>query len=143
MKEPIDIKLKPHHLGISVADLEASIAWYCEKLDFKVVNRLTLDAIPAKIAFLRHGDFAVELFEVPGASPLPDDRRHPDQDVRTHGTKHIALAVQDTKKVIEVLKERGVDIALDVRVVDQTKIAFIRDNTGNLIEIFEQPELFR
>ena len=142
MNDPRNIALKPHHLGISVADLEASISWYREKLGFTVVNRVTLDHIPAKIAFLQHGDFAVELFEVPGASPLPEDRRHPNQDLRTHGTKHIALAVQDTKKVIEVLKERGVDIAMDVRVVDQTTIAFIRDNTGNLIEIFEQPELF-
>ena len=142
MNDTQSIRLKPHHLGISVADLEASIAWYREKLDFKVVNRLTIDTIPAKIAFLQHGDFAVELFEVPGASPLPEDRRVPNKDLRTHGTKHIALAVQDTKKVVDLLKERGVDIAKDITEVDQTIIAFIRDNTGNLIEIFQQPELF-
>ena len=142
MNDTQSIRLKPHHLGISVADLEASIAWYREKLDFKVVNRLTIDTIPAKIAFLQHGDFAVELFEVPGASPLPEDRRVPNKDLRTHGTKHIALAVKDTKKVVEVLKGRGVDIAKDITEVDQTIIAFIRDNTGNLIEIFQQPELF-
>jgi len=142
MNESQKISVKPHHLGISVADLEASIAWYCEKLEFTVVNRLTLDAIPAKIAFLQHGDFAVELFEVPGASPLPEDRRFPDKDLLTHGIKHIALAVKDTKKMVEKLKERGVDIAMDITEVDQSTIAFIRDNTGNLIEIFQQPALF-
>ena len=142
MSNPIAISLKPHHLGISVPDLEASIDWYCEKLGFTVVNRVTLDAIPAKIAFLQHGDFAVELFEVPGASPLPEDRRYPDRDLLTHGTKHIAFAVEDTQKLVEVLKERGVAVAKDVTEVDQTVIAFIRDNSGNLIEIFQQPELF-
>ena len=50
--------------------------------------------------------------------------------------------MKDTKKVVEVLKGRGVDIAMDIREVDQSTIAFIRDNTGNLIEIFQQPELF-
>ena len=142
MEDPRNIALKPHHLGISVTDLEASIAWYCEKLDFKVVNRLTLDAIPAKIAFLQHGDFAVELFEVPEASPLPEDRRHPDQDVRTHGTKHIAFAVKDLNKVADTLKKGGVDFAKEVTEIDQTLMAFIRDNSGNLIELMQQPELF-
>ena len=142
MNDSQSISLKPHHLGISVADLEASVDWYCEKLGFTVVKRLTLDAVPAKIAFLQHGNFAIELFEVPGASPLPEDRRYPDRDLRTHGTKHLAFAVQDTQKVVEVLKERGVDFAMDITVVDQKTIAFIRDNTGNLIEIYQQPELF-
>ena len=142
MNDSQSFDLKPHHLGISVVDLEASIAWYCEKLDFKVVNRLTLDAIPAKIAFLQHGDFAVELFEVPGASPLPEDRRYPDRDLRTHGTKHIAFAVKDLNKVADTLKKGGVDFAKEVTEIDQTPMAFIRDNSGNLIELIQQQELF-
>ena len=43
---------------------------------------------------------------------------------------------------IDSLKKRGVDIAMDITEVDQSIIAFIRDNTGNLIEIFQQPEHF-
>lgn len=137
-----DFKLKPHHCGISVPDLEASIRWYCDMLGFSVVKRSTLDHIPAKIAFLKHGDFSIELFEVPGASPLPEDRRIPDEDLRTHGIKHLALAVEDTQKTIRELKERGVDVAMDVTEVEQLSIAFIRDNTGNLIELFQQPDLW-
>ena len=142
MNESISIDLKPHHLGISVPDLEASIDWYHEKLGFSLAKRLTIDAIPAEIAFLNHGDFNIELFEISGASPLPDDRRYPDQDIRTNGTKHIAFAVQDLRKFADTLKDRGVDFAKDVTEMDQTLMAFIRDNAGNLIELIQQPGLF-
>ena len=141
MSDSQSFDLKPHHLGVSVPDLEASVDWYCEKLGFTVAKRITLDAIPAKIAFLNHGDFNIELFEIPGASPLPDDRRYPDRDLRTNGTKHIALAVKDLNKVADTLKHRGVDFAKDVTEIDQTLMAFIRDNAGNLIELIQQPDL--
>jgi len=141
MNEPIIIDLKPHHLGISVPDLEASIDWYRENLGFSLAKRLTLDAIPAKIAFLNHGDFNIELFEISEASPLPDDRRYPDRDIRTNGTKHIAFAVQDLRKFADTLKDRGVDFAKDVTEMDQTLMAFIRDNAGNLIELIQPPDL--
>jgi len=34
-------QLIPHHCGISVPDLEASIAWYRDMLGFSVEKRLT------------------------------------------------------------------------------------------------------
>jgi len=129
--------LKPHHCGISVPDLEASIVWYRDMLGFSLKARMTLEAVGAKIAFMKHGDFQIELFEVPGAAPLPDDRRSPNMDLRTHGTKHIAFAVKDLKRVMNTLKERGVDIALDVMDMPDGKVAFIRDNSGILIELIE------
>lgn len=130
-------ELRPHHCGISVPDIEASIAWYRDMLGFSAKARLTLEAVGAKIAFLKHGDFQIELFEVPGAAPLPDDRRYPDVDLRTHGTKHLAFAVEDLKRVVDTLKERGVDIAMDVMNMPDGKVAFIRDNSGILIEFIE------
>jgi len=129
--------LKPHHCGISVPDLEAGIAWYRDMLGFSLKARMTLDAAGAKIAFIKHGDFQIELFEVAGAAPLPDDRRYPDLDLRTHGTKHIAFAVEDLNSVVDTLKERGVDIAKDVTIMPDGKNAFIRDNAGILIELME------
>ena len=130
-------KIKPHHCGISVPDLEASVDWYRDMLGFTVEKRLTLDAVPAKIAFIKRGDFLIELFEIKDASPLPEDRRHPDRDICTHGTKHIAFAVDDVPAFIDSLKKRGVDIAMDVNMMGDKAMAFIRDNAGNLIEITE------
>jgi methylmalonyl-CoA/ethylmalonyl-CoA epimerase len=63
-------------------------------LGFSLVKRLTVEVIPAKIALMKHGDFHVELFEVAGAAPLPESRRHPNLDIKTNGTKHIAFEVE-------------------------------------------------
>jgi len=55
-KSKIDTsRLMPHHCGISVPDLEASIAWYRDMLGFFVEKRLTLDVVPAKIALSGFG----------------------------------------------------------------------------------------
>lgn len=131
------LDLKPHHCGISVSDLEAAIVWYRDMLGFSVKSRITLEALNAKIAFLKHGDFQIELFEVLGASPLPDERRQPNLDLRTHGTKHIAFVVQGLQSAIDGLKGHGVDIAMDVTNTPDGKVAFIRDNAGILIELME------
>jgi len=129
-------KLKPHHGGISVPDIEASIAWYQNMLGFTVIKRMNIDAIPAKIAFMKHGNFCIELFEVPGASSLPECRRNPNEDLKVHGNKHIAFTVENIYQVIAILKKRGVDIAMELTEIGPGEWAcFIRDNAGNLIEL--------
>ncbi len=124
-------ELKPHHVGISIPDLEASIVWYCDILGFTVTRRGYVQAAHAKNAFLKNGDFSIELFEPENPLPMSDDRRYPPKDVATYGTKHIAFEVQDLHKVTETLRKKGVDIAQERP--DGT-VHFIRDNFGVLIE---------
>lgn len=137
------MELKHHHAGVSVADLEASVRWYCDMLGFEVECRFDIPPVPAKVAQLKRGsDLRMELFEVPGAQPLPDDRRHTDRDLRTHGNKHIAFAVQSVEEAVRELRDRGADIAM-VHASDFGTSAFVRDNTGNLIEFVQAPEMWR
>jgi methylmalonyl-CoA/ethylmalonyl-CoA epimerase len=133
--------LKFHHAGVSVPDLESSIAWYKTMLGFDLERRDSLRPLKAKVAFLRRGDMAIELFEVPGAAPLPEDRRFPNKDLLTHGNKHIAFALKDVRATAEELKRRGADVVFVLDIGGGT-VAFIRDNSGNLIELFQQPELW-
>jgi len=130
-------KFKPHHLGISVPDLEASINWYKEMLGFSLEKSMEIKELNAKIAFLYNGNFRIELFEVAGAESLQEARRHPDLDLKTHGIKHLAYEVENVSAFIGELKKRGVDIAMDVNKMENKEMAFIRDNSGNLIEIVE------
>ena len=124
-------EMKPHHVGISVPDLEASIAWYCDVLGFTVVRLGYIQEAHTKNAYLKHGDFYVELFQPDNPIPLPDDRLYPTKDVSTFGTKHIAFEVKDLRKVTEILKKKGIDIAMERP--DGT-VHFIRDNSGILLE---------
>lgn len=137
----MQLDLKHHHGGISVPDLEASIRWYAEVLGFEVEQRFEIPAIPAKIAMLRRGDLRLELFEVPGAQPLPEERRHPNLDLRTHGNKHLAFAIKDIDSAERELRSRGADIVW-VRRFEFGANIFVRDNSGNLVELVLQPEMW-
>jgi methylmalonyl-CoA/ethylmalonyl-CoA epimerase len=128
---------RAHHFGISVPDLEAAIGWYGAMLGFALEKRLSIGAIPARVAFMRRGDFRIEIFEVEGAAPLPEDRRCPNRDLRTHGNKHLCLEVADVPATVRRLREHGADIAFEI-VVEGNPTAFVRDVAGNLIE-FLQP----
>lgn len=135
------LELKYHHVGVSVPDLEASIKWYCNVLDFEVEARCHLPPVPANVAFLRRGVLRVELFQPEEGKPMSDERRYPDADIRTHGNKHVAFAVRDVNAAAEALRARNADIVF-VKHTAQATVLFIRDNAGNLIEMFQQPELW-
>ena len=66
---------------------------------------------------------------------MPESRRYPNQDIATHGTKHIAFEVPDVSSTMDYLEERGVDIAM-------RDPAFIRDNSGILIELIDSSANF-
>jgi methylmalonyl-CoA/ethylmalonyl-CoA epimerase len=136
-----NLAIKPHHLGVSVPDMDAALEWYHSMLGFELESRVYMAIIPADVAFIRNGDFRLELFQVENSNPLPDDRRFPNQDVKTHGNKHICLSVQDVVGTVASLKEKGADIVFQKK-IQGTEMAFIRDVAGNLIELMECPELW-
>jgi methylmalonyl-CoA/ethylmalonyl-CoA epimerase len=127
-----------HHGGISVPDLDAAIAWWRTVLGFELERRFPITAIPAEVAMLRNGPLHIELFQVPDAKPLPDERRLPDTDVLTHGNKHLCFAVANVRAFADVLRGRGADIVW-VRDMPQGSGMFIRDNAGNLLEFVQEP----
>lgn len=133
--------LRPDHAGISVGDLEASIAWYRDMLGFELMRVVDIPEAEdaGKVALIRRGDFIIELFCLPKAAPLPEERRHPATDILTHGVKHVAYAVCDLSALMDELKTKGVDVVWDIAIHDGTPCAFVRDNSGNLVEFVERP----
>lgn len=129
--------LRAHHFGISVPELDAALGWYERMLGFSLEERLFIEKIPAHIAFVRRGDFRIEIFQVEGAAPLPPDRRVPNLDLKTHGNKHMCFEVPDVPAAMAALRAAGADIAFELT-VDGNPTAFVRDCAGNLIE-FLQP----
>lgn len=127
-----------HHGGISVPDLDAAIEWYGRVLGFTLERRFPIPTIPAQVAMIANGDLRLELFEVPGAAPLPDERRIPDRDVHTHGNKHVAFVAEDVVALYEELKARGADLVW-LKVMPHGSACFIRDLAGNLIEFVQGP----
>ena len=128
-----------HHGGVSVPDLEAAIDWYGRVLGFAVEKRFRIEPARANAAMIRKGPLRFELFEVEGAAALPEDRRMPIPDLKTHGNKHLAFLVEDLDLFLAEMEQAAVDVAFVVREAFG-KGCFIRDCAGNLIEFVEEPE---
>jgi len=126
-----------NHFAISVADMEETLAWYERVFGFTVFDRSEIPGTGIRVAHMCGRGFILEVFEPQGAQPLPEERKVPNQDLMTNGNKHISFGVPDGPAAKAQLEDLGVEIVM-VAEVDGTYGLFIRDNTGNLIEIFEE-----
>ena len=102
--------LKPHHVGISVRDMDEAVRFWSEVFGFELDFKAELKGIRTTVAFLKRDGFRIELFEKHGAVPAHADRLKPNTDLLTHGTKHIAFSVEDVQAAAEKLHARGVRI---------------------------------
>jgi methylmalonyl-CoA/ethylmalonyl-CoA epimerase len=131
--------IKPVHCVMSVADMQESIDWYEKMLGLELLFRENVDALECEVAFLNMGDFGIKLFRHYKTIPLPAGRKDPNSDLQTQGIKHVCYEVEDIDGVLEDLRGKGADIAFGpIKMMDGTLISFIRDNTGNLIEIIQK-----
>lgn len=88
------------HIGVYVCDLERSVRFYQDVLDFVQIFRYENQGTP--IAFLQNGTCVLELIEKPASAG------------RTDGcVDHIALAVTDLAQAHRELLARGVVFETD------------------------------
>lgn len=126
-----------NHFAISVANLEETIEWYSRVFGFTVYDRSEIPGAGIKVSHMCGKHLILEIFEAPGSNVLPEDRKVPNRDLMTQGNKHISFGVPDGPAAKAELEALGVEIVM-VAEVDNTYGLFIKDNTGNLIEIFEE-----
>ena len=82
-----------NHVALSVPNIAESIAWYEKMLGFKGTVRPGQPGARQQVADLRRGNITIELFQVADAAPLPESRKNPSEDFRTHGVKHFGFEV--------------------------------------------------
>jgi catechol 2,3-dioxygenase-like lactoylglutathione lyase family enzyme len=125
------------HVALSVPNIAETIAWYEKMLGFKGTVRSGQPGARQQVADLRRGNITIELFQLPDAAPLPESRKNPSDDFRTHGVKHFGFEVKNLPAVLAELKAKGVKMAFEMRDTPTTAFAFISDNAGNAIELIE------
>lgn len=128
-----------HHGAVSVPDIEEAARWYGNMLGFERENGFTLPD-GTKALFLLRDAMRIELFEVPSPKPMPEERRHPREDLKTLGNKHFCFEVDDYDAVFEDLVAKGADVALTVGAAGGKRGFFIRDCVGGVVEILEAPK---
>ena len=142
-------------VGITVADLDRSVAFYQEVLDFEPVAETALSGdtherlmgvfgARVRIAHLQLGDERVDLVDylAPEGRPYPEDMRSNDQ-----AFQHIAIIVSDMDAAYDRLVGHGVQFA---SAGPQTlpdwnpnaggiRAFYFRDPDGNHLELLEFP----
>lgn len=134
------------HVGISVASLERSVAFYRDLLGLKVVEEVSfqgeryeailgLKGARGRIAILKSGNLAVELFEFDEPTPKPADRRRP---VADHGITHIAIEVDDIAALYARLEAAGVTFHCPpIHFPACATATYARDPDGNVVELLQ------
>ena len=131
-KQPVLTVTSGAFVAISVLDLDATTKWYMEKLGLSVVRHMPrTDATRASATILRGGGLMVELVrqdEVSARAERP----------RTAGIFKVGVTVDDFEGTLSALRARGIEIAYGPypRRGDQPANLIIRDNEGNLIQVF-------
>ena len=114
-----------------VRALEPSIAFYTERLDFK------LDQQTGPFAAVSRGNLRLILSGpgTSGARPMPDGRQQ-----EPGGWNRIVLYVDDLEAEIERLKQQGVHFRNQIEAGPGGSQILIEDPDGNLIELHQPPQ---
>jgi catechol 2,3-dioxygenase-like lactoylglutathione lyase family enzyme len=96
------------HVCISVADIDAKIAWYERILEFKLIQRLRMKGLDAELAFIKYNNIEIELVALDMIDkfvrpPPPIDH------LRLQGLSQISFRVDNIEKTLCVFRRKGID----------------------------------
>jgi catechol 2,3-dioxygenase-like lactoylglutathione lyase family enzyme len=142
-----DMIKRVNHIGMSVRDLDRSIAFYCDLLDMELViapipfggpiyeTIMDIRGAAGKVAVLRKAGVEIELFEFSTPPPQPSSG---DRQVCEHGISHFCLEVFDIESEYERLKAAGVVFHCSPQNFRDVALAtYARDPDGNVFELLE------
>lgn len=119
------------HLALKVQNLEASLAFYRDKLGLKEMTRLLNDKGEAWIVYIRITDTSfLELF--------PSGHPGRAADEAAVGVNHICFSVEDIEATASRFAAAGVSLTSPIKTgLDGNRGAWIEDPDGNRIELME------
>ncbi len=137
-EKPVGFDISFHHVGISVPNVEESVAWYKKMFGFTEVLRMNQGANNAMlVVHIKRGNCYIELFQVANSKRLPEYRRDPTADLGVQGVKHMAFEVSDVVDATKKLKAKGAEIAMGPVDTPGVAFVFVRDNSGNTLELIQ------
>lgn len=136
-------ELTAHHYGITVSDLDRAVEFYRDVLGLEVLAEFSVggeafatgvgvDGASADFTHLDAGDARIELVSY---DPEGQDRDQP--DLNQPGATHVGLTVDDVDAVYESLPEDVETISEPQTTDSGTRICFVEDPEGNLVEILD------
>jgi catechol 2,3-dioxygenase-like lactoylglutathione lyase family enzyme len=128
------------HVGLSVADLDAQVEWYCAAFGLVVASPFEVPPLSLRGAFVvGAGGIAIELLEREGSV---DGLRAADQAeaLLTRGYGHICLRVENVDEVHARLIAVGAAERMPPQAAPEpgVRMSFVADPEGNLIELIDR-----
>lgn len=136
-----------NHVGISVRNIERSVAFYRDLFGMEVLIEprpfsgelyekiMALNGAAGKVALLKGPGMKIELFEFTHPSPQVTDD---DRPVCDHGISHFCIEVTDIDGEYQRLKELGVPFHCPPQSYRGLASAtYGRDPDGNVFELLE------
>ncbi len=136
-------ELQTHHVGITVSDLDRAVDFYRDVLGLSVAAEfevggegfetgVDIEGASARFAHLDGGAVRIELVEYePPADGLPTPQ------LNDAGATHLGLEADDLDAFYNVLPSTVDTLSPPQTTETGTRILFLRDPEGNLIEILE------
>ena len=134
---------RPHHVGLSVADLDAEKRWYQQAFGLdEVVERFELPEPRVRTVVLRAPNgLRIELIERAGSRAHSSE--NPLDAALTQGYGHWAIEVDDVEQAFAQLSAAGAQPVSPMAPAVQPggRFAYVRDPEGNLLELIQPPRV--
>lgn len=134
-------RVTPHHVGLTVSDLERAHAFYERALGLELQMTFELPGGARGAMLSSDGGARVELFEV--AEPRDGvSGVDPRETMRTLGFGHVAVELDDLDAGYETVMAAGAHEVWPPRQSPEPgrRMAFVHDLDGNLVELIGPPE---
>lgn len=144
------------HIGLTVSDLDRSVAFYKEVLGLEYIGEMTMDGpetaalfqregCSARVAYLRTADANAAPVELIQFTDVPAKKDTP--DLFKTSISELCFTTDDIDREYQRLLERGVRFISEPQTFDSTKYGFGKsravyfyDPDGNILELIQPVE---
>jgi glyoxylase I family protein len=140
----VEVGARLDHVGLAVADLAASAAWFCDVFGLVRELALRVEPLDLSIEMLIHPGFGyrVELLHRPGSASMAGGKPGtPAEAALRDGYGHVAFDVADLDAAYEQAVARGARPVMPPCPSPEpgVRMAFVADPEGNLVELLHRP----
>jgi catechol 2,3-dioxygenase-like lactoylglutathione lyase family enzyme len=141
------------HTGITVSNLERSLAFWQDVLGFELSHRAHQTAeLASEITGVAGAEISIAVVKAPGGHKIelleylaPPDRKHVDLRPCDVGSVHVALTVDNLDAVLRAIAASGWKAAGKPQTLTTgpnagKRVVYVRDPDGTTIEFMQSPD---